>query len=460
MAENSREIILDTLLEMERNKEYDGRLIKAVLDKYSYLPSQDKSFIKRVLEGTLERKIELDYYLDSFSSVPVRKMKPLIRCLLRMSVYQLIFMDAIPDSAVCNEAVKLAQKRKFSGLKGFINGVLRSIAKAKDALPTPDPAADLTAYLTVKYSMPRWIVEKWLKEYGGEVTEGMLESLLEIHPVSIRFSTGLTCEEITQYVKQMEEKGVVLNQSTYLPYVYTAKNTDDIRKLPGFAEGKFVIQDVSSALAVEAAGIQAGDFVVDICAAPGGKTMLAAEKAGRVLSRDVSEEKLDYIRENIQRMGLTNVETQVYDAGCKDDTLKEQADVVIMDVPCSGLGIIGKKRDIKYNVTLESLESLNALQKSIVTNSWEYVKKGGILLYSTCTVNPAENQEMVQWITEHFPFEAVYIRERIPEKLAKERDKAAELIAASDTVLADSCVQLFPGIMETDGFFFAVLRRK
>ncbi len=460
MAENSREIILDTLLEMERNKEYDGRLIKAVLDKYGYLPSQDKSFIKRVLEGTLERKIELDYYLDSFSSVPVRKMKPLIRCLLRMSVYQLVFMDAIPDSAVCNEAVKLAQKRKFAGLKGFINGVLRNIAKQKDALPTPDPAADLTAYLTVKYSMPRWIVEKWLTEYGGEITKGMLESLLEIHPVSIRFSTGLTCEEITQYVKQMEEKGVVLTQSAYLPYVYTAKNTEDIRKLPGFTEGKFVIQDVSSALAVEAAGIQVGDFVVDICAAPGGKTMLAAEKAGRVLSRDVSEEKLDYIRENIQRMGLTNVETQVYDAGCKDDTLKEQADVVIMDVPCSGLGIIGKKRDIKYNVTLESLESLNALQKSIVTNSWEYVKKGGILLYSTCTVNPAENQEMVQWITEHFPFEAVDIRERIPEKLAKERDKAADLIAASDTVLADSCVQLFPGIMETDGFFFAVLRRK
>ena len=165
MAENTREIVLDTLLEVERNHVFFHQLIKSVLDKYDYLDSQDKRFIKRLAEGCVERQIELDYYLNQYSAVPVRKMKPLIRCVLRMGVYQILYMDKIPDAAACNEAVKLAVKRKFVNLKGFVNGVLRKIARDKEKLPMPE---DKLEYLSVKYSMPEWIVAMWLEEYGRE----------------------------------------------------------------------------------------------------------------------------------------------------------------------------------------------------------------------------------------------------------------------------------------------------
>ena len=463
MAENSRELILDALLEMERNREYSSKLIRAVLDKYHYLDIQERSFMKRVLEGTVERQIELDFYLNHFSTVPVNKMKPLIRCLMRMSVYQLLYMDAVPDSAVCNEACKLAQKRKFSNLKGFVNGVLRKIAREKEQLPLPDRKTNAGQYLSVKYSMPLWLVEKWLAQYGRERVESLLGGLLQIHPVSLRFRSDLPEETRREYVTAMEERGAVLCQSRYLPYVYTATNTDYIGELPGFAEGAFVVQDVSSALAVEAAGIEPSDFVLDACAAPGGKTMLAAEKARRVLSRDVSYEKLDYIQENLERMQLVNVDTQVYDARCRDEQYVSRADVLLLDVPCSGLGIIGKKRDIKYNVTPESLASIAQLQKEIVTNSWEYVRPGGILLYSTCTIHEEENQKLVQWITEQFPFEPVSLEGRIPALLWQEKeklDKESSSQKVAYRAIKDCMVQLLPGEMEADGFFFAVLRRR
>ena len=468
MTENSRELILDALLEMERNREYSSKLIRAVLDKYHYLDTQERSFMKRVLEGTVERQIELDFYLNHFSTVPVNKMKPLIRCLMRMSVCQLLYMDAVPDSAVCNEACKLAQKRKFSNLKGFVNGVLRKIAREKEQLPLPDRETNAGQYLSVKYSMPLWLVEKWLTQYGMERTESLLEGLLQIHPVSLRFRSDLSEKKRREYVTAMEEHGVELQQSRYLPYVYTATNTDYIGELPGFAEGAFVVQDVSSALAVEAAGIGPEDFVLDACAAPGGKTMLAAEKARKVLSRDVSYEKLDYIQENLERMQLSNVDTQVYDARCVDKQYVESVDVLLLDVPCSGLGIIGKKRDIKYNVSPESLISIAQLQKEIITSSWEYVRPGGFLLYSTCTIHAAENREMVQWMLEHFPLEPVSLEGRIPELLWKEKKMIdselygqARLEEDAETEALNNCmIQLLPGTMEADGFFFALLRRK
>ena len=430
MAENTREIILDTLLTLEREGEFSNKLIKAVLDKYDYLDGKEKAFIKRVTEGTIERQIELDYYLDHFSSVPVRKMKPLIRGLMRMSVYQLLFMDAVPDSAVCNEACKLAMKRKFVNLKGFVNGVLRSIARSKDALPLPDKK-DRIHYLHVKYSMPKWLVEYWTEMYGGEVTENMLEGLLQIHPVSLRFRTDNKEAWWEQHALAISDAGVTLRKSPLLPYIYYAENVENVASLPGFEEGAFTVQDVSSAMAVEAAEIKAGDFVMDVCAAPGGKSLLASEKAGegRVLSRDVSENKVSLIEENIARMGADNIITEVHDATVPDERYVEQADVVLMDVPCSGLGVMGKKRDIKYHVTPQSLTEIVELQKQIVESSWQYVKPGGVLLYSTCTVNPKENEEMTGWITANFPF------------------------------VVEEQKQLFPGVDECDGFFYARLRR-
>lgn len=430
MAENAREIVLDTLLEMERNKVYSHQLIKAVLDKYDYLNVQDKRFIKRVTEGCVERKIELDYYLNCFSTVPVNKMKPLIRCLIRMSVYQILFMDGVPDSAACNEAVKLAAKRKFTNLKGFVNGVLRKVAANKESLPMPNRGTDELQYLSVKYSMPEWIVSLWLETYDIETVITILEASLQVHPISVRFKISLSNEEKDAYISRWQKQGVQVTSNDLLPYMYTLENVDGVSGLEGFAEGVFTVQDVSSALSVEAAQIKETDFCVDICAAPGGKTLLAAETANRVLSRDVSEYKAQLIRDNCERMKLSDkVEVQVWDATVRDEALAEVADVVLMDVPCSGLGVLGKKRDIKYNVSLEGMESLNELQKQIVDSSWQYVKKGGTLLYSTCTIHKQENEEMCKWICENYPF--------VPEE-----EK-----------------QILPGITDADGFYYARLRR-
>ena len=208
MADNIREIVLDTLLEMERSRVYSNQAVKAALDKYDYLDSQDKRFIKRLAEGCVERRIELDYLLDQFSSVPVSGMKPLIRCLLRMGVYQILYMDGVPHSAACNEAVKLAGKRKFTNLKGFVNGVLRKIASRKDSLPLPDPEAEPLLYLSVRYSMPQWIVEMWLAEYGREQTRELLEQLLTVHSVTIRFTRGVTEEQRRDYLLKWQQRGV------------------------------------------------------------------------------------------------------------------------------------------------------------------------------------------------------------------------------------------------------------
>lgn len=430
MAENAREIVLDTLLEIERNKVYSNQLLKAVLDKYDYLEGQDKRFIKRLTEGCIERKIELDYYLNQYSTISVNKMKPLIRCLMRMGVYQILYMDSIPDSAACNEAVKLAAKRKFTNLKGFVNGVLRKIAANKETLPMPDENKEPLLYLSVKYSMPEWIVSMWMEAYGKEDTVTILEGLAAIHPVSIRFRTNLSEAERKQYIQKWEKCKAVVKETGMLPYVYTLEGVEGVSSLEGFAEGIFTVQDVSSALSVEAAQIRETDICMDICAAPGGKTMLAAEKAKMVLSRDVSEHKVELIQENCERMQLGNkVQTEVWDATIKDESRSEYADVLLMDVPCSGLGVMGKKRDIKYHVTSESLESLTQLQKQIVESSWQYVKKGGVLLYSTCTINKKENQHMAKWICENFPF-------------SLEEEK-----------------QILPGFMEADGFYYARLRR-
>ncbi len=429
MAENTREIVLDMLLAIERGEEYSHKLIKAVLDKYDYLDVREKAFMKRLTEGTIEKKIQLDYVIDQFSSVPVRKMKPLIRCLMRMSAYQILYMDSVPDSAVCNEAVKLSMKRKFQNLKGFVNGVLRNLARGKKQINWPDKEGNLTEWLMITYSMPKFLVELWIKEYGVECTEKMLSGLEKVHPVSIRFQTRLDKTARLEYIAQMEAFGVKVTPSPYLEYAFLLEKVEGIASLPGYEEGAFTVQDVSSMLAVEAAGIKSTDFVLDICAAPGGKSLLAAEKAGEVLSRDISFDKLSLIEENAERMQAKNLTVMQWDATVTDEDLLSKADVVLMDVPCSGLGVMGKKRDIKYHVTPESLSEITKLQKAIVSASWQYVKPEGTLLYSTCTVRREENEEMCRWICENFPFTMEESR------------------------------QLFPGEDDCDGFFYARLRR-
>lgn len=429
---NSREIILDILLEISGQNEYSNILITAVLNKYDYLEPREKAFIKHVAEGTLERRIQIDYVLDRYSKVPVRKLKPLIRELLRMSVYQILFMENVPDAAVCNEAVKLAKKRRFQTLQGYVNGVLRTIVREKDKIPYPERDKDIVRYFSIYYSMPEWLVRHFQKAYGDEKTEKILQGFLERQPVCVRIDENLEEETRKEILDAWKRDGVKVKSHPALSYAFLLEGTEGISRLYGYQEGYFTVQDVSSMMVVEKAGIQTGNVVLDVCAAPGGKTMHAACKlhgSGRVIACDVTEYKTQKIEENCERLGYENVTVRVQDARVFDETLEEKADIVIADVPCSGLGVIGKKQDIKYRVTEESLQQITELQREIIRNVVRYVKPGGTLMYSTCTINSGENEKMVEWICEQFGFEK------------------------------NRMVQLLPGIDETDGFFYARLRR-
>lgn len=450
---NLREIIIEILLELERTDGYVNLLLADVLEKYDYLEPREKAFIKRVTEGSVERKIQIDYVLNGISKVPVKKMNPFIRALLRMSAYQLLFMEAVPDAAVCNEAVKLAKKRKFGSLQGYVNGVLRNLSRQKGAVAWPDAGKNAAEAFSVLYSMPLWLTEYFLRLYGLETTEKMLRDFLERKPVTIRLEEGLTIDERNALLASWEQKGIAVKKHPYLSYAVQIEKAEGIRHLPGYEEGFFAVQDVSSMLAVEAAGISKGQTVLDLCAAPGGKSLHAASKladTGSVLSFDITEAKLLRMEENRRRMRRENMKTAIGDACIYREELHQAADVVLADVPCSGLGVIGRKPDIKYHATEQSLAEITALQKEILRNAAAYVKPGGILLYSTCTVVPSENEKMVEWLCREFPFAPESMRKHLPEELPE------ELLAAADTGM----LQLLPGVHESDGFFFARLRKE
>ena len=444
----ARELALDLLLEVERTGAYAGNLIRETLEKYDYEDPREKAFFKRLTESTLEHGIAVDWALNACSKVPVERMKPLIRALLRLSACQILFLENVPDRAVCDEAVKLAKKRGFSQLSGFVNGVLRTLIRKKGEIALPDAQNDPQGYLSVRYSMPRWLIALWEGQYGQERTKTMLEALEERRPVTIRFCR-MTEEDEAAAAETIRKSGVSVEPHPFWPRAWELGAFSGAASLPGYREGLFYIQDAASMMAVAAAGIRPGMRVLDLCSAPGGKTVLAAEYAGEtgvVRAGDLSEKRLLKTAENTARMGLSNVEIRQWDARVFQPDQEEWADVLLADLPCSGLGVIGRKKDIRYRIRPSDLADLAKLQREILSASWRYVKKGGILLYSTCTVNRGENEETVRFLTKQAPFLLESLDFCLPDSM-KSRETAAGML------------QLFPGQYHTDGFFMARLRR-
>ena len=312
---NSREMILEILLQIEEEGEHSHIAIRNALSKYQFLPKQERAFITRVCEGTLEYRIQIDYIIDSFSKVTVDKMKPAIREILRSAVYQLKYMDSVPDSAVCNEAVKLTQRKGFYNLKPFVNGVLRTVAREMNQVRFPAREENVVRYLSIKYSMPEQLVNRWLDAYGEEITEKILADFLEEKPVTVRCRTYLNSVEDT--CRSLENQGVHVQPAPYLPYARYISGFNHILALDAFIKGKILVQDVSSMLVAEVANPQKGDYVIDVCAAPGGKSLHVGDKLegfGTVDAREVSQYKVHLIEENIQRINSINVQARVQDA--------------------------------------------------------------------------------------------------------------------------------------------------
>ncbi len=441
-----RELVMECLLEITRDGQYSHIALRNLLSKYQYLDKKERAFITRCVEGTLEHMIEIDYIIGQFSKVKVNKMKPVIRTIARSSVYQLKYMDSVPDSAVCNEAVKLAVKKGFVNLKGFVNGLLRNIARNIEQIEYPDE--DTPEGLSVRYSMPQWILKLWLDEYDIETVKVMLEDFLKEKPTVIRCCLSQMPKEVL--IEKLQAEHVTVKEHPYLPYALSISGYDYLEALESFREGGFYVQDIGSMLVAEVAGPKEGDQVIDVCAAPGGKALHIADKlagTGMVEARDLTEAKVSLIEENIERAGLKNIRAVQKDASLPDEASVCRADIVVADLPCSGLGVLGRKTDLKYKLTEEMTEELSALQKKILTQAGTYVKPGGTLVYSTCTVNKKENEDNVRWFLEHFrEFSLVKFDHLLTGTIKEEAGR-------------DGTLQLLPGIHESDGFFIAKFKK-
>ena len=444
---NLREIILLALMEIVEEEEYSHIVLRDVLEKYQYLEKRDRSFITRVVEGTLENMIQLDYIIERFSTVRVISMKPVIRTILRMSVYQLKYMDSVPDSAVCNEGVKLAQRKGFYSLKGFVNGVLRSVARNLDKVEYPDARKQPVTYLSVTYSVPEWILKEWLLVYDFETVEKICEDAHRERMTSIRCNLDKATKE--EIVESLKDQGITVEEVPYLDYALEIGDYNYMKAVEAFKKGWFQVQDVSSMLVAEIAAPKWGDYCIDVCAAPGGKSLHLSDQlkgSGHVEARDVSDYKVSLMKENIERIGNINMEAVLADATVFDQNSVEKADILLADLPCSGLGVMGRKTDIKYKMTPAKQAELVKLQRKILDTVHSYVKKGGTLIYSTCTIGAQEHQLNVKWFLENYPFKLESIDPYLCPELRSKTTQAGYL-------------QLLPGVHRTDGFFIARFKR-
>ena len=471
-----REAVLEILTGIREQGTYSHIAVKEMLDRCERegMDRRQRAFVKRMTEGVIERRIELDDVLRRYTKKGAR-IRPVIRDILRMGIFQILYMDSVPDSAACNEAVKLTKACGKKELAGFVNGIMRTVVREKEAgklLPAseegsnaggnrsaegisagPAEAAADPAALSRKYSMPEWIVSMWREQLGEEETERLLSALLEIRPVSIRFDDRCSLADREEILEKMRQKGVKVGKGRYLPYCFYLTGTDSISELPGYREGLWTVQDESSMMVAEAAGLEGGETVYDVCAAPGGKSMhcasrllaLESEKgegaeAGAVHAFDLSKGKTAQILKNVRRMHLPNVVVEKRDALTQVPEEAGKADVLLCDLPCSGLGVIGRKRDIKYHVTERQLEELADLQKSILRSAVSYLREGGVLIYSTCTINEGENGAIARFIE---------------EELGLSPDPAAGYLPREIPGIRGNQLQLLPHVHGTDGFFLA-----
>ncbi len=429
-------------------KEYSHIALRTFLDGASWMDRQDRAFLSRLVTGTVERCLFLDYAIDRVSKVKVKKMKPLIRAVLRTGAYQIFFMDGVADRAVCNEAVNLVKKRRIHNLSGFVNGVLRSLIREKEAILDLSRIPDRDRVMSLTYSMPEWVIKEWREMFSGDVAERMLNSFLKESPVMVRVNTSLVSTD--QVLESLAAQGAKGEPGPYFPSNLILSGFSRLEELECFRKGWIQVQDTSSQMAGYLAAPEKGSRIIDVCAAPGGKTLHAADLlcgTGHITACDLSEEKVRLIRDNVRRIGFQNIEPAVHDALDKNPAWVETADLVIADLPCSGLGVMGRKPDIRYRMTKEKLPELQKLQREILTVVSDYVKPGGKLVFSTCTVTREENVDNVRWITEQLPFQPLDLSAALPEGLKTATAK-------------DGYVQLLPGVHPCDGFFISVFRKK
>lgn len=421
---NQRNVALEALIAVGNDYGYSNLVLSDILKKHN-VPQQEKPFITALFYGVLDRVITLDYIISQFSSGSLKRIKPITLNALRIGLFQIVYMDKIPESAAVNESVKLVKNSKEKYSAAFVNALLRNFLRGGSVIPQDNSLNSLS----VRYSCPVWIIESLINDYGNDTALQILEHYLTAPKITIRVNTlAVTDDEL---LRKLVSRGIDARRAEFA-HAIVFNDGIDVTGLPEYKDGLFHIEDLPSQIAVSELALSAGNSLLDMCAAPGGKTFTAAENAGDAVSItacDVFEHRVNLIKAGAKRLKIKNVSALLKDSTVFDDTLG-MFDAVICDVPCSGLGVIRRKPDIKYKSALD-FEGLRNTQTAILTNGMKYLKPGGTLLYSTCTLRKDENENTVR-----------------------------ACLADRDDFNIEHEHTFLPGIDGTDGFYYAILKRR
>lgn len=393
MSINIREVAINTLIKCEKDGRYSNIELDTSIKKYN-LTGVDRSFFTALVYGVIERRITLDYILKHFSHIPLEKLDIFILNIMRLGTYQILYMTRVPDSAACNESVEQAKQRSNSGAAAYVNAVLREIVRHKNKLPCPSVKDGLTRYLSITHSLPEWLCDMWRKMYGDDRTEKIAEAVNRHTYMTIRVNTLKLATD--RLLSDLVKRGIRAESSPVSNGI-TLKNDVPVHDLP-IAEGHCYVQDISSQLCVETLEPLPGETIIDTCASPGGKSFTCAllmKNKGNIFSFDISNKKLSLIEDGAKKLGIGIIKTAIQDGTKTNGAYINTADRVLCDVPCSGLGVIARKPDLRYK-TPDDLKRLPEIQYNILNTASAYVKSGGILVYSTCTLNVNENEKVAE----------------------------------------------------------------
>ena len=442
---NVRDAAVQLLESVEKNQAYSNLLLNSAIEKNEISPI-DIGLLTELVYGTLQRKMTLDYYLKPFIE-DNKKLQSWVINLLRLTVYQMVYLDKIPDRAAIYEAVEIAKRRGHKGIASLVNGVLRNIQRK--GLPSLEQITEPAERISLETSHPIWLVKRWVSQFGIEKTREMCEVNLTAPLQTARVNlTRISREEC---LVLLEDEGFDVEPSPIIPEAIKCLR-GNLASSKAFKYGLLTIQDESSMLAAYALGIKEEEVILDACAAPGGKSSHIAEKlgnSGKVVSLDLHEHKVKLIVKNAERLGLENIDARKMDSRqAAEHFEKESVDRILLDAPCSGLGVMRRKPDMKYTKKEHDLSQLQSIQLSLLESVAPLLKAGGTLVYSTCTVDKSENQEVVdKFLSEHHGFEGDHeFVERMPEAVKP-------LISGFD-------VQILPQDFGSDGFYIACLRKK
>ena len=392
---NIREAALKILYEVDVNKAYTN----AQLGKFfasGDIDSRDRALLFELVSGTLKNRMKIDYIISRFSKLKLKKISPWVINILRLGVYQIFFLDKIPNSAACNESTNLAKKYSNKGSVGFVNGILRSVCREINNISFPEKDRGLIDYYSVEYSFPKWITEKLICDFGEEKASLFMKESNKPHGTYVRVnSLKSDCDSI---LNLFAELGIEAYVSDFAENIIYVLSNIDLTNLEEYKNGLFSLQNVSSKRAVDILNPQKGDIVFDLCAAPGGKSCACAEimgNEGEIYSFDIHKHKIELINNSAKRLGINIIKAGIADSQILNKSFLNKADKVIADVPCSGVGTIHKKPDIKWTRCEEDIKSLRDIQLNILDCASKYVKCGGEILYSTCTVFKEENSDNI-----------------------------------------------------------------